>query len=123
MTDKGYLSFCRDCLTDLIGIQRRCTSCRSPRIIQHGELGILSIAHIDCDSFFAAVEKRDDPKLANIPVVVGGSQRGVVSTCCYIARTYGIHSAMPIFKTKKLCPNAVFLPPRHDRYKSVSAEL
>ena len=123
MTDKGYLSFCRDCLTDLIGIQRRCTSCRSPRIIQHGELGILSIAHIDCDSFFAAVEKRDDPKLANIPVVVGGSQRGVVSTCCYIARTYGIHSAMPIFKAKKLCPNAVFLPPRHDRYKSVSAEL
>ena len=104
MIDKGYLSFCRDCLTDLIGIQRRCTSCRSPRILQHGELGVLSIAHIDCDSFFAAVEKRDDPKLANIPVVVGGSQRGVVSTCCYIARTYGIHSAMPIFKAKKLAP-------------------
>ena len=118
------ISFCRDCLSDLDDSDiTRCKFCRSPRVICHQELDKLSIAHIDCDSFFAAVEKKDNPELANLPVIVGGTKRGVVSTCCYIARSYGIKSAMPIFLAKKLCPNAIYLKPRHERYRSVSKEL
>lgn len=117
------ISFCRDCLADIEYGHKRCDFCRSPRTIHHREIQNLSIAHIDCDSFFAAVEKRDNPEIQNQPVIVGGSERGVVSTCCYIARAYGITSAMPIFKAKNLCPNAIFLPPRHERYQEVSGEL
>ena len=79
------------------------------RLMRHPELFSLAIAHIDCDAFFAAVEKRDNPALADQPVIVGGGKRGVVSTCCYIARVYGVRSAMPMFKALQLCPDAVVI--------------
>ena len=76
----------------------------------------LTVAHIDCDAFYASIEKRDHPELAGLPVIVGGGKRGVVSTCCYIARTYGVRSAMPMFKALKLCPDAVVIKGRMDLY-------
>ncbi len=90
-----------------------CPNCGSTRILSHPELDTLSIAHLDCDAFYAAIEKRDDPSLNDKPLIVGGEVRGVVSTACYIARTYGVRSAMPMFQAKKLCPQAVILKPRH----------
>jgi len=101
-----------------------CPACGSPRLVRHPELDTLAVAHIDCDAFFAAVEKRDNPDLADKPVIVGGTGgRGVVSTACYIARIHGVHSAMPMFQALKLCPNAVVLPPDISRYKVVSRQL
>ena len=116
---------CRDCcvLGPSLGPSERCPACRSPRIVRHPELGRLSLAHIDCDAFYAAVEKRDDPRLAHRPVIVGGGRRGVVSAACYVARTYGLHSAMPMFKALRLCPDAVVLRPRMGRYREVSREV
>jgi DNA polymerase-4 len=95
---------------------KRCLACGSRRVLSHPELDKLSIAHLDCDAFYAAIEKRDDPSLADKPVIVGGGKRGVVSTCCYIARIDGVRSAMPMFKALKLCPNAVVIPPRMAKY-------
>lgn len=95
---------------------RRCPGCRSVRIVSHPKLVELSIAHIDCDAFYASIEKRDRPDLAAQPVIVGGGKRGVVSTCCYVARTYGVRSAMPMFKALKLCPSAVVIKGRMDLY-------
>ena len=83
---------------------RRCPACDSPRLASHSELDNLNIAHIDCDAFYASVEKRDNPELKDRPVIVGGGKRGVVSACCYIARLKGVHSAMPMFQANKLCP-------------------
>lgn len=103
--------------------QRICKQCGSPRLRRHAELDALSIAHIDCDAFYAAVEKRDDPSLADKPVIVGGGKRGVVSTCCYIARTFGVRSAMPMFKALKACPDAVVIKPDIAKYVSVSREV
>src|SRR4051812_38210688 len=97
----------------------RCRTCGSPRVKAHPELDELSIAHIDCDAFFATIEKRDDPSLADRPVIVGGAKRGVVATACYVARTYGIHSAMPMFKALKACPDAVVIRPNIDKYRTV----
>lgn len=115
--------FCRDCLTDTIAEQPRCHACHSPRLVRHAELASLSIAHIDCDAFYAAVEKRDDPSLADKPVIVGGAQRGVVSTCCYIARIRGVRSAMPMFKALKLAPDAVVIKPNMQKYSDVGREV
>jgi DNA polymerase-4 len=84
--------------------------------LAHPELATLAIAHLDCDAFYASIEKRDDPALAGLPVIVGGGTRGVVSTCCYIARRYGVRSAMPMFQARKLCPNAVVIKPRMSLY-------
>jgi DNA polymerase-4 len=97
--------------------------CRGFGMLRHEETASLSIAHVDCDAFFASVEKRDNPELAHRPVVVGGGERGVVAAACYIARTYGIHSAMAGFQAKRLCPEAVFVRPRFEAYKEASARI
>lgn len=102
---------------------RRCATCRSPRLLHHAELGALSIAHMDCDAFYASVEKRDDPSLVDKPLIIGGGKRGVVSTACYIARMSGVHSAMPMFKALKLCPDAVVVKPTMDKYVAVSRQI
>lgn len=102
---------------------RACPVCRSPRLRRHAELDTLSIAHIDCDAFYASIEKRDNPSLADKPLIVGGGKRGVVSTCCYIARTFGVRSAMPMFKALKACPDAVVLKPDMEKYAAVSREV
>ena len=104
-------ALCRDCLHPF-ETGPRCPACRSPRILAHPELFSLTIAHMDCDAFYASVEKRDDPTLADKPVIVGGTHRGVVSTCCYLARIKGVRSAMPMFQALKLCPEAVLMKPR-----------
>lgn len=115
-------ALCRDCL-HLFDGPGRCPSCRSPRTVGHEELSGLGIAHVDCDSFYAAVEKRDDPTLADKPLIIGGGRRGVVSTACYIARIAGVRSAMPMFKALKLCPEATVLPPRMDAYAEASRQI
>ena len=101
----------------------RCPRCGSPRLVAHAELETLSIAHVDCDAFYASVEKRDDPSLLDKPLIIGGGVRGVVSTCCYIARQSGVHSAMPMFTARRLCPDAVILPPDMAKYVGVSRQV
>ena len=115
-------ALCRDCLTRF-DTGPRCPACRSPRVASHPELFDLSIAHMDCDAFYASVEKRDNPSLADKPVIIGGGRRGVVSTACYIARIRGVRSAMPMFKALALCPDAVVLKPRMDLYVQVSRQI
>jgi DNA polymerase-4 len=116
--------FCRDCLSEVPDrAGDRCSACGSPRLLRHPERDRLSIAHVDCDAFYATVEKRDDPSLADKPVIIGGGQRGVVSTACYIARLSGVRSAMPMFKALKLCPEAVVIPPRMQHYVGVSRQI
>ncbi len=116
-------NICRDCLAVCEEAAGRCPACGSPRVLSHRELDKLSIAHIDCDAFYAAVEKRDDPSLLDKPVIVGGRQRGVVSTACYVARIRGIHSAMPMFKALKACPDAVVIKPNMEKYAKVGSEI
>ena len=116
-------SLCRDCLTLTDATPARCPACRSPRLVAHGELATLSIAHMDCDAFYASVEKRDNPALRDQAVIVGGGQRGVVSTCCYIARIKGVRSAMPMFQALKLCPEAVVVKPRFSAYTEASRAI
>lgn len=119
------LSMCRDCsaMVEAVEPLTRCRSCGSPRIVAHDELGALSIAHVDCDAFYASIEKRDNPDLVDKPLIIGGGVRGVVSTCCYIARQYGVRSAMPMFKARELCPHAVIIPPDMQKYVAVSREI
>ncbi|HEX4295773.1 MAG TPA: DNA polymerase IV [Rhizomicrobium sp.] len=109
-------AFCRDCLSDAASGATQCKKCRGHRIVSHIELSDLSIAHLDCDAFYAAIEKRDDPSLRDKAVIVGGGKRGVVSTCCYIARIDGVRSAMPMFKARTLCPHAVIVKPNMAKY-------
>ncbi len=116
-------SLCRDCLSLTDSTPARCPSCRSPRMVAHDEIAQLSIAHMDCDAFYASVEKRDNPALRDQPVIVGGGQRGVVSTCCYIARIKGVRSAMPMFQALKLCPEAVVVKPRFAAYTEASRAI
>ncbi|NDW54078.1 DNA polymerase IV [Aliiroseovarius sp. PrR006] len=115
-------SLCRKCLTQF-DTGRRCPSCNSPRVLSHPELFDLSIAHMDCDAFYASVEKRDNPELADKPVIIGGGKRGVVSTACYVARIRGVRSAMPMFQALKLCPDAVVIRPRGSHYAAVSKQI
>jgi DNA polymerase IV len=116
-------AFCRDCLVDAFAQAARCGACRSPRLVCHVELANLSIAHIDCDAFYATVEKRDDPSLAAEPVIVGGGRRGVVAAACYVARTYGVRSAMPMFEALRLCPHARVVRPNMEKYAHVGREV
>jgi len=115
-------ALCRDCL-ETFPSGARCPACGSPRTLAHDELLDLSIAHMDCDAFYASVEKRDDPSLEGKPVIIGGGRRGVVSTACYIARIRGVRSAMPMFKALKLCPDAVVIKPRMEVYAQVSRQI
>src|SRR5579864_752620 len=109
-------AFCRDCLEDTRANAARCPACGSRRRVSHPELDKLAIAHLDCDAFYAAIEKRDNPDIRNKPVIVGGRKRGVVMTACYIARISGVKSAMPMFQALKLCPEAVVVKPRMSKY-------
>ena len=121
--DIALPSLCRDCLHIFEG-EKKCPKCRRPRVLAHAELFDLSIAHIDCDAFYASVEKRDNPELARNPLIIGGqSNRGVVSTACYLARMSGVRSAMPIYKAKKLCPDAVYVSPNMSKYQKVGREI
>lgn len=115
-------SLCRECLTQF-ETKNRCPSCASPRVLSHPELFSLSIAHMDCDAFYASVEKRDNPELADKPVIIGGGRRGVVSTACYVARIRGVRSAMPMFQALKLCPEAVIIKPRMEAYVEASRAI
>lgn len=115
-------SLCRDCF-HMFDFGMRCEKCGSPRVVAHSELNNLSIAHMDCDAFYASVEKRDNPDLIDKPVIIGGGHRGVVSTACYIARIRGVSSAMPMFQARKLCPDAVVLKPRMAVYAEVSKKI
>jgi DNA polymerase-4 len=115
--------FCRDCLADLDQSARRCGECGSPRLVRHLALPTLAIAHIDCDAFYATVEKRDNPEIADKPVIIGGGKRGVVSAACYIARTFGVRSAMPMFKALALCPSATVIRPDMAKYVRVGREV
>ena len=116
-------AFCRDCLTDAHDGALRCKACGGRHILSHPELHELAITHIDCDAFYAAIEKRDDPSLADKPVIIGGGVRGVVSTACYIARIHGVKSAMPMFQARKLCPQAVIVRPNMAKYAGVAREV
>jgi len=126
-------SLCRDCLTEfehsagpadpVRAVRPACPACRSRRVVCHDELWDLSIAHMDCDAFYASVEKRDDPSLADKPVIIGGGRRGVVSTACYVARIQGVRSAMPMFQALKLCPDAVIIKPRMAAYVEASQAI
>jgi DNA polymerase-4 len=121
--DGGPRCFCRDCLADLDFAARRCGACGSPRLVRHRALAALTLAHIDCDAFYATVEKRDAPELADHPLIIGGGKRGVVSAACYIARTYGVRSAMPMFKALELCPSAAVVRPDMTKYVRVGREV
>lgn len=116
-------ALCRDCGHRSAATSSRCPACGSPRLVSHPELDQLSIAHIDCDAFYASIEKRDNPALQDVPVIVGGGQRGVVSTCCYIARIYGVRSAMPMFKALEACPDAVVIRPNMEKYSKAGKEI
>ncbi|HEX9489537.1 MAG TPA: DNA polymerase IV [Stellaceae bacterium] len=118
-------TLCRDCaaLAEAPPPGGRCASCGSPRLIAHAELAALPLAHIDCDAFYASVEKRDRPELLDRPVIVGGGARGVVLACCYVARLSGVRSAMPMFKALKACPDAVVIPPDMAKYRAVGRQV
>jgi len=116
-------SLCRACFHLFEPVAKRCPKCASPRVISHDELTSLSIAHMDCDAFYASVEKRDNPELRDKAVIIGGGKRGVVSTACYIARIKGVRSAMPMFQALKLCPEGVVVRPRMDVYVETSKAI
>ena len=123
MTSLAIKAICRDCLWTGAQVTRRCPSCDSRRVIAHEQLDQLSIAHLDCDAFYASVEKRDRPELRDKPVIIGGGKRGVVSTACYVARQYGVGSAMPMFKALKACPDAVVIKPSFAKYSFESQRI
>jgi DNA polymerase-4 len=114
-------AICRDC--DAVVEGDVCAACGGVRIVRHKELFELAIGHVDCDAFYASVEKRDRPELRDQPVIVGGGSRGVVTTCCYVARLYGVRSAMPMFKARALCPQAVVIRPDMAKYVAVSRRI
>jgi DNA polymerase IV len=119
---------CRDCLETFPdaaagAAAARCPACGGLRLLWHPDLDSLCFAHIDCDAFYASVEKRDRPELRDKPVIVGGGRRGVVSAACYVARLYGVHSAMPMFKALKACPDAVVIRPDMAKYAAAGRAI
>jgi DNA polymerase-4 len=116
-------ALCRDCCSTLPDKTQACPDCRPGRVVSHPELFRLTIAHVDCDAFYASVEKRGRPDLASRPVIVGGGTRGVVAAACYVARMYGVKSAMPMFKALKACPDAVVIRPDFAKYTKASREV
>ena len=116
-------TLCRDCGRRPPPDAETCPACGSTRIARHKELHALAIAHLDCDAFYAAIEKRDRPELRDVPVIVGGRHRGVVAACCYIARTYGVRSAMPMFQALRACPQATVIKPDMKKYAAVGREV
>lgn len=114
-------AICRDCDAEVTG--DICGVCGGARVVRHAELFQLAIGHIDCDAFYASIEKRDRPELRDLPVIVGGGTRGVVSTCCYVARLYGVRSAMPMFKALELCPKAVVIHPNMAKYVAAARHV
>ena len=124
MDDGGVAAVCRNCgRPSGVPVPPRCPSCHSPRFAAHPEIGRVSIAHLDCDAFYAAVEKRDDPSLADRPVVIGGGRRGVVAAACYVSRRFGVRSAMAMYKALEACPHAVVLRPDMAKYRRVGREV
>ncbi|MCY4543460.1 MAG: DNA polymerase IV [Rhodobacteraceae bacterium] len=122
MDAAGKPALCRDCLCEFDG-DSPCPACKSTRVVSHRELQGLTIAHVDCDAFYASIEKRDNPKLRSKPVIVGGGHRGVVAAACYISRINHVRSAMPMFLARKMCPRAVIVPPRMEVYSAVSSQI
>ena len=117
-------SICLTCLSEFTSnSDGTCPGCGGTTVVSHAELTTLSIAHLDCDSFYASVEKRDNPELAEKPVLVGGQKRGVVMAACYVARQFGIHSAMPMFKALRLCPDAVVVKPDMAKYGRIGRDI
>ena len=116
-------TLCRNCFHMFEEDAPACPSCGHERLVRNSRLAELGIAHLDCDAFFAAIEKRDDPSLKNKPVIVGGGKRGVVATCCYIARLYGVRSAMPMFQALKACPDAVVIKPNSEKYRIAGLQV
>ncbi|HYE49668.1 MAG TPA: DNA polymerase IV [Azospirillaceae bacterium] len=113
---------CRDCAAGFAAVLPRCPACGGRRVFSHPELHRLHVGHIDCDAFYASVEKRDRPELAGRPVVVGGEGRGVVAACCYLARLAGVRSAMPMHEALARCPTAVVVRPDMAKYKAVGLQ-
>jgi DNA polymerase-4 len=117
-------ALCRDCFSATLPADRPgCPACGSRRILRHDELFTLTVAHVDCDAFYASVERRDRPELLSKPVIVGGGTRGVVAAACYIARTRGVRSAMPMFKALRLCPDAVVIRPDMAKYAAAARQV
>lgn len=116
-------ALCRDCDHLAEPPFARCPACGSRRVAAHPELLSLAVAHVDCDAFFASVEKRDRPELLTRPVIVGGGRRGVVAAACYVARTRGVKSAMPMFKALAACPDAVVIKPDMAKYAAAAREV
>jgi DNA polymerase-4 len=116
-------SLCRDCCLVADAIPLRCPVCGGGRLVHHRSLLRLTIAHMDCDAFYASIEKRDRPELQGRPVIVGGGTRGVVTAACYVARIYGVKSAMPMFKALKACPDAVVIKPDFAKYTAASRQV
>ena len=116
-------ALCLECGAIETDVLRGCPACGSRRLARHPEIRSLAIAHLDCDAFYAAIEKRDNPDLEYLPVIVGGGVRGVVTTACYIARTYGIRSAMPMFKARDACPHAVVVKPDFRKYREAAGQI
>ena len=116
-------ALCRDCFREVAEFRAACAGCGSRRLVRHPELFTLAVAHVDCDAFYASIEKRDRPELLALPVIVGGGRRGVVSAACYIARTRGVRSAMPMFKALALCPDAVVVRPDMAKYAAAARQI
>ena len=122
-SNKRITSICRECLSTFDSKVLYCANCESLNLISHKEIERLDIAHVDCDAFYASIEKRDNPKLKNSPVIIGGGKRGVVATACYLARIKGVRSAMPMYKALKLCPSATIIKPNMSKYRDASRKI